>query len=351
VTAKIIDTVSGVTAAWLTAVLQEAGLDVRVGGVTAEPVGTGQMASCYRLHINYERGAGPATLVIKLPATDPMNRDAGALSYRCETSFYREVASKVSIRVPQCYWTALSENADVFTLLLEDLAPAQQGDQIAGCTIEQARVAAVNLAGLHGPTWCDSSLRDLNWLIPSGSANAEFVAAFLRDATATFVDRYELSAQTVKVLNQFAENSMSWWQQPPTPFALVHNDYRLDNLMFSGAQEADPVVAVDWQVLSVGLPLRDVALLLATGLQTTDRQVAERSIVADYHQALGTFGIENYSGERCWDHYRFALFQGVTMSVFGAAVSQPSERGDALFRVMAERSAAAITDLDSLSLL
>ncbi len=35
------------------------------------------------------------------------------------------------------------------------MAPAVQGDQIAGCTPREARLAVEALAGLHGPSWCD----------------------------------------------------------------------------------------------------------------------------------------------------------------------------------------------------
>ena len=40
------------------------------------------------------------------------------------------------------------------------MAPAVQGDQIGGCTPEEARLAVRALAGLHGPTWCDPEWAD-----------------------------------------------------------------------------------------------------------------------------------------------------------------------------------------------
>lgn len=334
------------TPEWLSA-----GIDATVHAINAAPIGTGQMGSTYRLLIEYEKGGGPARLVVKLPAADPATRAGGAVGYRCETGFYREIADKVKVRVPYCYFAGISENNDVFTLVLEDLAPAQQGDQIAGCTVAQARNAAINIAGLHGPTWNDASLHELDWLIPGGAENTEFVASFLRDATDAFLDRFALSPRTAEVLKSFAERSMSWWQRLPEPFALLHSDYRLDNLMFAAADTSAPVVAVDWQVATIGLPLRDVAFLLGTGLPVADRRVAERDIVSGYHRALGAFGVTDYSLERCWTDYRYSLFQGPMITVFGAFISQPSQRGDQMFAVMAERSATAISDLDALSML
>ena len=62
-------------------------------------------------------------------------------------------------------------------------------------------------------------------------------------------------------------------------------------------------------------------------------------------------GVTDYGAERCWNDYRYALFQGPFITVLGAFVGQRTERGDRMFTVMADRSAAAIEDLDALSLL
>ena len=63
------------TAGWLTLAL---GRPVRA--VRSEPVGTGQIGACFRLHLD---GDGtPATLLAKLPAADPGSRDLMAGAYR-----------------------------------------------------------------------------------------------------------------------------------------------------------------------------------------------------------------------------------------------------------------------------
>lgn len=348
---RVVDDVAGLTPEWLTDVLAHSGHEGIVRAVTARPVGTGQMGSTYRLDIEYARGGGPTRLVVKLPSADPSIRAAGAMSYRAESLFYRKFAESLQVRVPHCYLAEISDDACAFTLVLEDMAPAEQGDQIAGCTVDQARAAALNVAGLHAPTWCDPSLRQLDGVIPSPADSADFVAGFFRDAAEQFLARHTLQDPTRRVLQKFAERYVDWATGRPEPFCLVHNDYRLDNLLFAPAGGPDSVIAVDWQVLSVGLPLNDVALLVATGLPTEVRPAAERGIVEAYRRALLHFGVEGYDSARCWDDYRHALFYPLHLTVFGAFTANVTERGGRMFTVMAERAVAAITDLDCFSIL
>jgi Phosphotransferase enzyme family len=347
----VVEAVEHIDAEWLTTVLGQAGVAATVRTVTSERVGTGQMGSCFRLRVEYADGDGPARLIVKLPAAEPDSRAAGTLGYRCETSFYRELADRISTRVPRCYFTAADAATNGFTLVLEDLAPAEPGDQIAGCAVDAALAAAVNVAGLHAATWNDPSVREFDWLIPDLTAMPDFTAELLGNATDQFLQRHPVQAGTAVVLRCFADRFVAWATGRPEPYSLLHSDYRLDNLLFAPAGAADPVIAVDWQVVTVGLPLRDVAFLLATGLSPEDRRAGERAIVGAYHRRLVELGVAGYDAQRCWDDYRYALFQGPFITVLGAFVGQRTERGDRMFTVMADRSATAIDDLDALSLL
>lgn len=350
----VLETVEQVDADWLALVLRRAGIAATVRAVSTERVGTGQMGSCFRLHVDYADGDGPSRLIVKLPATEPDSRAAGTLGYRCETSFYRELADRISTRIPRCFFSAFDEPANAFTLVLEDLAPALPGDQIAGCSVDEALAAAVNVAGLHAATWNDPAIRELPWLIPDLTTMPEFTAELLAKANDQFLERYPVEPTTASVFRGFTERFVAWATGRPEPYSLLHSDYRLDNLLFAprGARiDQAPVIAVDWQVVTVGLPLRDVAFLLATGLMPEDRRAGERAIVDAYHRRLVELGVSGYDSERCWDDYRYALFQAPFITVLGAFVGQRTERGDRMFTVMAERAATAIDDLDALALL
>ena len=141
-----------------------------------------------------------------------------------------------------------------------------------------------------------------------------------------------------------------WHQAHPHPFAVLHGDYRLDNLLFD--PDGADVIAVDWQTLAVGPPARDLAYFLGTSLTVDDRRAAERELVAEYHAALCARGVSGYGADQCFDDYRLGQLQGPMITTMGCAFAtgDPSADADAMFLAMATRSCAAIRDLDSLEL-
>ncbi len=335
---------------WLSAAL---GREVTL--ISAEPVGTGQMGTCYRLRL--DEADGTSTVLAKLPTLDQAGREMVAGIYQCEVRFYTVVAPTLDVRVPECFYGVALDSGD-FTLLLEDLAPAEQGDQIAGCTPAQARAAVINLAGLHGPRWCDSTLTNIEGLKIQDQADADLLAEFYGPATDLFLANLgdAISEEDEQTLRACVDVAAAWALGRSERFGPIHGDYRLDNLLFApeGNHDLDPVVAVDWQTLSLGLPARDLAFLLGTGLETDVRREHERDLVTAYHQALTTYGpvaAADYSFEDCWEDYRFAMMQGPMIAVFGCAFGTRSERGDTMFAAMVARSCAAMRDLGTLDLI
>jgi hypothetical protein len=338
--------------AWLTDVFQSAGFDVCVRAVRSEPIGTGQMAHAERIFIEYKGAASgaPTTLVGKFPSPHEASRAAGAAGgYRAEVLFYTELADSLSIRTPACYYGAISEDSSTFTLLLEDMAPARQGDQIAGASDEQIEAAVVNLAGLHAPRWNAPSLREIDW-IPVG-ANPTY-GQFIRLATPAFLERYaeKLPGEDVEVLQAFAEKVDRWVETQPRNETLVHGDYRLDNLLFGAEEGGVPVAAVDWQTLSVGAGGRDLAYLLGNSSAPDRRRAHEDRMLDTYRRSMAELGAP-LSVDTVREEYRHGSFQGPFITILGAMAVGQTERGDEMFVAMAHRSATQIRDLDALSLL
>ncbi|MFG1853660.1 phosphotransferase family protein [Actinomadura geliboluensis] len=327
-----------ITASWLGEVLGG-----RVDDVAMEAIGTGQIGSVHRLRL---AGDGvPPRLVAKLPPADPAARALLGGTYRTEVLFYRDIAGTVAIRTPHCHHAEIDPDTFEFVLLLEDLDPAVQGDQLAGCPPRLARECVAGLAGLHGPRWCDASLLDAGGPARPTGADADALAEVYAPAVETFIDRFpdRLSAADKDTLRGTVEGIGPWLVARPERFGLVHGDYRLDNLLFPPDGAGAPVT-VDWQTLTIGLPARDLSYFLATSLGAADRRAHERDLVARYHEALLGHGVRDYPLDLCWDDYRFALPQAPLIIVLGCAYGTPTERGDAMFLAMAARACAAIRD-------
>jgi hypothetical protein len=348
------ESAADLTAAWFTAAFQSAGRDITVvAATTPAPVGTGQMASCYRVGLDYG-GAdrGPSSVVVKLPA--PNAGGHAAMGYTAEVRFYELVASSVAVRTAGCHYLAIDDSGLRFVLVLDDLAPAEQGDQIRGCTIAEARLALANLAGLHGPRWNDPTLAEFTPLDRDASSG-EMLAQFLGMGTEAFVENLGdlLTAEDAATLRAFVPLVGAWAAGRRSPYSVVHGDFRCDNLLFAPEVEGAPnedCQVVDWQTATVGLPGRDVGFFLATSLPIALRREHERSLVAEYHAHLVAHGVAGYAFEQCWDDYRYGVGHAVVVTVLGAYVGQRTERGDRMFAAMAERTCAALRDLETLGM-
>jgi hypothetical protein len=344
----LVDGPEGLTAEWLGGALGE-----NVAGVTVTPIGTGQTGASYRLHVTYaERSDLPNTFVAKLPAEDPTVRERVAFGYRAEVAFYETVAPTLAVPLPECHVSAISDDGQRFVLLLADLAPAAQGDQLAGCSPEAAKAAVVALAGLHGPRWCDHAWTEFTASVmpkPDADMAAGF-AELARIAADTFLERLgdRLSELGRDVLRSYPDSLARWLLLNPERYALLHGDYRLDNLMFA---PDGSVSVVDWQTIGVGLPARDLAYFLSTSLTSDDRRDHERQLVAEYHEALRQHGVTDYGADDCWEDYRIGMLQTPLIATLGAAFSTTTERGDAMTLVMLERGCVAIRDLHTLALI
>jgi hypothetical protein len=144
-------------------------LGVPIAEVAVTRVGTGQVGASYRCRLTYGGPVhqdGPVTVVVKLPSPDEQSRATGTAlrNYEREVRFYNELRHTVDITTPRCFHADWDPVGGGFVLVLEDLAPAEQGDQIAGCHVADARLALSELAALHAPRWNDPSLAEIEWL-------------------------------------------------------------------------------------------------------------------------------------------------------------------------------------------
>lgn len=338
-----------VTASWLSGVL-----GAEVTGATTEPIGTGQTGATYRVTVTYADGGDlPTSFAIKLPSQDETVRDRVAIGYRSEHAFYTNLAARVQIPVPHSYHCEIAGEGADFVLLLADMAPAEQGDQIAGCSAAEAALAVRALADLHGPTWCDPQWANFPGIAmpkpePDSAKGFGDVATMAADIT---LDKLggRLSPRDRETLTAAMSVVTPWLLSEPDRFAVLHGDYRLDNMLFD--PDRTRVTVVDWQTLGSGLPARDLSYFTATSLAPADRAAAEQDLVDEYHDALLAHGVTGYDRETCWRDYRIGMLQAPLITVLGCAFASSTDRGDDMMVVMAQRGCQAIRELGTLDLI
>ncbi len=323
-------------------------LGAEVDSIESARIGGGQMAATYRLLVRFsDPEQPPRRIIAKLAAADPRARAMVADGYRKEIAFYRDLAPTTDIVVPTCHYAAISDDRQSFTLLLEDIGDDLAGSHADGADLTVAFAAVVNLAGLHASRWSDPTLLELRYLRPANAAGAAMAGAAHITATESFCARYQdrLSPLDIETMRDAARTTEAWYLASPTPFAPLHGDYRLDNMM---VRQTGEIVTVDWQGLSLGPPTRDLAFFVATSLDSQTRRLHERALVAAYHAALAGRGVA-YDEEQCFEDYRIGQLSVPFVTVMGSefAVAR-TEASDEMFVVMATRACAAIRDLDSI---
>jgi len=318
---------------------------------TAVPIGTGQMSLSFRVALDWRRHDGPASIVAKCPSADAGTRAiAQALkSYTLELGWYRDLSRRIDVACPACLHSE-SDNADQdFVLLLEDLAPAQQGDQLAGASIAQIEAALVQAARLHAPFWGDPRLHDIAWLQPSPTASAmirQMVPALYAQFRARYAER--LDGDILDLCDALVARVDTFFDITPSALTVQHRDLRIDNILFS---QKGGAYVVDWQTLAPGPGASDIAYLIGTSIADPAARAREEArLVRFYVDRLTALGAAA-DAEEVWGDYRRYAFSGVLMAIIASTNVARTERGDEMFAVMAERPARQALHLDSLSLL
>lgn len=339
---------------WVTQALRRAGrldADTQVAAVACAPCGTGQLADSYRFVLTYDGpGTGPASVFGKFASDDEASRGFGRDSgqYSNEIRFYQELAGDLAITVPTSLHAEIADNDTDFVLLLEDLTPARTADQLEGLTAEQAALVLGEAAALHASSWQDATLAGTEWLqrtvtgwkgITDGFAQtvADFPEAFGELVPKEDIDE---AAKLVPLAEE-------WKAVLSRPRCLWHNDLRADNLLFDAQDGTIPIAVLDWQGVTYGNGVIDVAYFMATSLTTEVRRAHERELIAHYHHTLLAHGVTHYSAEECWADYRVVAIHPLQTGVYGLGAVKRSERGDRMWRNWIERSAAMTRDLDS----
>ena len=349
---RVVSSPDQVTPSILTAILNQAGFSGTVESVSWERIGAGQVGQNARFTLSAD-GDLPKTLVGKFPATDPTSKQTGVLlrNYEREVFFYAALAATVDIRTPAIFAVQFDPGTHDFMLLMEDLAPGFQIDQLSECSTDQAALALEELAKLQGPRWGDPALADHDLLVRPPPSPGE--PPIYNTTQQGFVERYtdRLNATELNAVARFGEAQVAYGIHEG-PETLIHIDYRLDNMIFGEANDSPPrpLTVFDWQSISLGCALNDASYFMGTSLTPEHRAKAERGLLRHYLDVLRSYRVD-LSWDACWTLYRRHAPAGLHMAVVASMIVGETERGNDMFMAMAKRSIAMCEDLESLYLL
>jgi hypothetical protein len=338
-----------VDADYLTGVLRSTGLlkEGSVESFESQVIGEGagflgEIASL-RLKLTGVTEGTPETVILKIPTT-LKNREVGQTLgvYEREIRFYRELQSLLTIRTPMHYYSAMDATTDPeqglkalkvmnvlpmwmirfllplanwlngrkitrYVLMMEHLGHHRVGDQVAGCSMEDASKALSTMARMHAQFWNFERFNEFPWLIPM-----EYVAKPTHMMYVRALDQFRethsetLTIEQDKLLeflkNKFFDLVATFEGRPRT---LLHGDFRLDNLCFD--DETGEVVLFDWQTLGVGSMGVDLGGRRIIKKHTeSDEQVDE--LLEHYRAELAANGISMSREELLWEYECGLLF-------------------------------------------
>ena len=346
-----------ITREWLTDALRSSGAveNASVTSFDAEIVGAGSgfLGILAKLDLQYDavEPHAPRSVIAKFPTLDPGGREIGNLFrfYEREVRFYEQVADRVAMRIPRAYYADVDPQTGDFVLLLEDMAPACVGDQVNGCTPEQAKRAIHDLAQFQAGWWQHPDLAKLDWMPFINDPVNQSAEASYQQAWPAFVDFLgdRLPADTHRVGDRLGSNLITILNEMfDRPQTIVHGDYRLDNLFFATKRGGCEFGVIDWQIANRGIGTFDVAYFLTGNIDVKLRSSCEMDFLKLYHDTLLAGGVKGYSWDDCLRDYRMSALFCLAYVVISIGTLDPAnDRGLALMHAWFDRVSNAIRDL------
>jgi Ecdysteroid kinase-like family len=358
---QTIPTINTLDAAWFTNMLQasrQLPSDRLVLSTTATRIGEGAgMASLlWRFTLSYDQptnqpSGAPDSVIVKLATDDPHRLFImqTAKFYAREVRFYQELAADAPVRVPQCLHAAIDPETSLFILVLEDVGQLRHVDQLAGCGFDDAVQAISTLAKFQARYW-DKDFGDLaTTFLPMDDGFNQFVVPMLHQQNwpAARDVRPDLWPENVSTfLDGFVAKVPQILEGLMGPNTLIHNDYRVDNLLWDG----DDIVVLDFQMSSIASGLLDFAYFVAQSIPKEVRKARFNDLLDVYLNALAANGVV-LDREVALDKYRRALVFGFMwpLGLMGGYDSL-EPRGQELAQTMLDRHLSAVADIDALAL-
>jgi len=332
---------------WLEAALSDRHPGVRVESV--ELMHRSEVTNAHaRLAVRYREPAGaPGQLFAKLLPSELRHRRAirqTNMGLR-EARFYEDLAPALQLRVPEIHAVRHDPEDGQFIVLMEDL-------DTTGCTVsdgtrsvsrDAAALALEDLAGLH-VRFEDPARRraEAGW-VPEPDDPSDYGVIRLREGLEHHRERLSPAfAQMAELYIEEQARLHALWHRGP--HTVIHGDAHIGNLFDDHGRTG----FLDWGLVVVTTPLRDLSYFLDMALSIEDRREHERDLIRHYLDVRRALGGEPIDFDEAWKTHRLqtaylapACCQIVT---FPEGASPGRKRFADAFLARAE---AAIEDLET----
>jgi len=317
---------------------------------------TGNLA---RLKLSYDTDEenAPQSIIAKFHTTDPTSLEVMfnvTYHYEMEIRLHEKIASRVNLRTPRCYYSAINIEARKYILLIEDMAPVQSGDLAVGCSLEQAELAIRQIAEFHSTWWESPELEEMTWMPQYGKTQISQISETYQLAWDPFCERmgHRLPEQMLEVGSKLGRHFDSLWlYMQGRPRTMVHSDYHVENLFFIPAEAGNRLVIADWQLFMFGRGVFDVAYLLGGNLDPKIRAEKEMSLLRTYYELLLKTGVKDYSFDQCNHDYRISMLYSLSRYIIVTGVILTDDQAQKACDGTVSRYIQAVLDLDASELL
>lgn len=340
---------AAIDAAWLTEALQ-----TRHPGVTVEHVELADAAEVTNSHawltVRYASDSppGPPSLFGKLLPIDPTRRVQIAhtqMGLR-EAKFYERLAPKLDLRVPEAHVVRYEEDeGGAFVILLEDLNES-------GCSVssgpesptpDAAAKALEDLAAMH-VRFEDPRVREAEagW-VPVPDPPSDYGSLRLQEGLDHHRDKLtDAFAEMAAVYIEQREALHAVWIEGPK--TVIHGDTHIGNLFFDG----DKIGFLDWGIIALSTPLRDVSYFLNMCLSVEDRRARDVDLIRHYLDVRSSLGGTPISFDDAWKAHRLqASYLAPASCQIVTFPEDATPRRKKFAAAFLERASAAIEDLES----
>ena len=264
--------------------------------VSATRIGTehGLSGRIHRVTACTERG-GSLSFIVKQESAAAVER---------ELLFRSECGELLRGCIPHLLCGVADAVAERGVLVLEDVAPATQGDVLHGCSADEADAVVRLLARLHSgswtvagvhasglPRWSARPMEHDRWRDRLTRASERFPDALAPSVSSRIGDLPERVADAGERLGS---GPVSW----------IHVDAHLDNTLFRPDGSA---VLLDWCNAAIGPPAVDVARFLTEGVLAPLQSERAATLLSLYVEELRNRGVTGVGSREVEKGFALAL--------------------------------------------